>query len=618
MTTAAAPSEATHGFQKRLGLFDSTMLVAGSMIGSGIFIVSAEIARDVGSSGWLLAVWLVTGIMTVIGALSYAELAAMMPHAGGQYVYLREAYSPLWGFLYGWTLFLVIQTGTIAAVGVAFAKFLGALVPPLGTDPKSGAWVLLDLPHFQITAGQCVGVAIVLLLTGVNCLGVREGKWVQNLFTVAKTLALILLIVLGLTLARNAHVIADNMRDSWGGIYETKKVTDLSKFLTEIFTGLSKLLDFKGVAAIMIAGGAMVGSLFSSDAWNNVTFTAGEVKNTKRNLPLSLGMGTGMVILLYLLANVAYLCDLPIQGDAALAQKLKAEIDLRNAQADELAAEGRLHEAQAAVQDAAAKDREATIAELKARASESQGGDLAKVVIVALEQDVKKRKYEADAFRDQAASSAAASNALRDSTKQWAEEQYERAAPRLGISHARDDRVGTAVMELFSPRFGVQAMALAIMISTFGCANGLILMGARLYYAMAKDGLFFQSVGRLNRFGVPAVGLILQAIWASLLAFSGTYGDLLYYVIFAALLFYALTVVGLFVLRWKRPDAERPYKAIGYPVLPAIYVVLCTLIMLDLLVVEPTYTWPGLIIVLTGVPAYFLWRRLGRRAQSIE
>jgi amino acid transporter len=610
MSIVATPHEgpstgepAPAGFQKRLGLFDATMLVAGSMIGSGIFIVSAEIARDVGSSGWLLAVWLVTGVMTVIGALSYAELAAMMPHAGGQYVYLREAYSPLWGFLYGWTLFLVIQTGTIAAVGVAFAKFLGAIVPPLGTDPKAGAWVLLDLPHFQITAGQCVGVAIVLLLTGVNCLGVREGKWVQNLFTVAKTLALILLIVLGLTLARNAQVIADNMRDWWGGMYETDK-----------FTSLSKLVPLGGLAALMIAGGAMVGSLFSSDAWNNVTFTAGEVKNTKRNLPLSLALGTGMVTLLYLLANVAYLCDLPIQGDAALAQKLKAEIELGSAEADEIVAKGRLLEAQAALLSAEAEDKKATIAELRARGGPDQGDDSLEIAIAGSQQYVQKKTAEAEALKKQAADRFTEAEMKRASSKLWAEHQYERATPRLGISHARDDRVGTAVMGLVYPGFGVQAMALAIMISTFGCANGLILMGARLYYAMAKDGLFFQSVGRLNRFGVPAVGLILQAIWASLLTFSGKYGDLLNFVIFAALLFYVLTVVGLFVLRRKRPDAERPYKAIGYPVLPAIYVVLCALIMVDLLVVSPAYTWPGLIIVLTGVPAYFLWRWMGRRA----
>jgi APA family basic amino acid/polyamine antiporter len=539
MSVVATPHEgpftgepAPAGFQQRLGLFDSTMLVSGAMIGSGIFIVSAGIARDVGAPGWLLAVWLVTGVMTVIGALSYAELAAMMPHAGGQYVYLREAYSPLWGFLYGWTLFLVIQTGTIAAVGVAFAKFLGVLVPALGTDPKAGAYVLLTLPPFEITAGQCVGVVVVLLLTAINCLGVREGKWVQNLFTVAKTLALIFLIVLGLTVARNPEVIQENLRDWWGGAHNTSAVRDLSE--NAAFRGLHSVLPFAGLAAVMVAGGAMVGSLFSSDAWNNVTFTAGEIRNPRRNLPLSLAMGTGLVIVLYLLANVAYLFALPLRGDERLATELKKQVE-------------------------------------EAKTPEAR-------------EEVNRR--------------------------------YEEATLRLGIDHARDDRVGTAVMEIVSPGFGVQAMALAIMISTFGCTNGLILMGARLYYAMARDGLFFRSVGRLNRFGVPAVGLVLQAVWAILLTFSGTYGDLLDFVIFAALLFYALTVIGLFVLRYRRPKAERPYKAIGYPVLPAFYVVLCTLLMLTLLVVKPRYTWPGLIIVLTGVPAYFLWRYLGRKPQA--
>jgi basic amino acid/polyamine antiporter, APA family len=550
MTVVATPHEgpstgepAPAGFQQRLGLFDSTMLVAGAMIGSGIFIVSADIARDVGAPGWLLAVWLVTGVMTVFGALSYAELAAMMPHAGGQYVYLREAYSPLWGFLYGWTLFLVIQTGTIAAVGVAFAKFLGVLVPALGTDAKAGAWLLCELPPFQfpwqdapftfqITAGQCVGVVVVLVLTAVNCLGVREGKWVQNLFTVAKTLALIVLIVLGLTVARNPSVIQENLQDWWGGAYDTDAVRELSQ--KTVFRSLHSVLPFAGLAALMVAGGAMVGSLFSSDAWNNVTFTAGEVRNPRRNLPLSLVMGTGMVILLYLLANVAYLVALPMRGDAKLAAELKTQ-----------AAAATTPEARAALN-----------------------------------------------------------------------RRYEDATLHLGIDHARDDRVGTAVMEIVSPGFGVQAMALAIMISTFGCTNGLILMGARLYYAMAKDGLFFASVGRLNRFGVPAVGLVLQAAWAILLTFSGTYDNLLDFVIFAALLFYALTVIGLFVLRYRRPAAERPYRAIGYPFLPALYVVLCTLIMLTLLVVKPLYTWPGLIIVLTGVPVYFLWRLFGRTART--
>jgi APA family basic amino acid/polyamine antiporter len=527
MTIAAKPpdtpakSEApSSGFQQRLGLFDSTMLVAGSMIGSGIFIVSHDIAADMGSPGWLMLVWIVTGIMTVIGALSYAELAAMMPHAGGQYVYLREAYSPLWGFLYGWTLFLVIQTGTIAAVGVAFAKFLGVLVPQLGTDPKVGAGVLFQIGSFTITAGQGVAVAIIVLLTAVNCLGVQEGKWVQNIFTVAKTLALILLIVLGLTVARNAEAIAANTSDWWGGATQTNQYQTVQE-------KVSFLLPEGGLLVIlMVAGGAMVGSLFSSDAWHNVTFTAGEVRNPRRNLPLSLAMGAGMVTVLYLLANVAYLSALPLRGNEERAQQL---------------------------------ERVAKIAEKEGLQDEAQAK-------------------------------------LREAT-------FER-----GIDNAKDHRVGTALMELVWPRYGAPFMAVAIMLSTFGCANGLILMGARLYYAMARDGLFFQSVGRLNSHGVPAAGLILQCIWAVLLVFSGSYGQLLDYVIFAALLFYALTVVGLFVLRRKQPLAERPYRAVGYPILPALYVFLCAVVMIDLLVVKPVYTWPGLLIVLTGVPVYFLWK----------
>jgi APA family basic amino acid/polyamine antiporter len=539
MTTVATPHEgpttgepAPH-FLQRLGLFDSTMLVAGTMIGSGIFIVSAEIARDVGSTGWLLAVWGLTGVMTIIGALSYAELAAMMPHAGGQYVYLREAFSPLWGFLYGWTVFLVIQTGSIAAVAVAFAKFLGVLVPDLGTDHtiysvKGLDWSLslpwMDQPFFQrkvfeISSGQIVAVGIVAVLTLLNCRGIQEGKWVQNLFTVAKTLALILLIVLGLTVALHPQAIEINTQDMWRGITQTEK-----------YSGVLEKVPLAMLAILMVVGGAMVGSLFSADAWNNVTFTAGEVKNPRRNLPLSLVLGTGMVIALYLLANVAYLAALPLQGDPKLAAQLKAEAD------------------------AAKNDPE--------------------------------RK--------------AAVNA-----------KYEQATFALGIDHARDDRVGTAVLQLASPRLGVPFMAVAIMISTFGCVNGMTLMGARLYYAMAQDRLFFQSVGRLNRRGVPAAGLILQGVWSVLLIFSGTYNELLAYVMFAALLFYVLTVAGLFVLRRTRPDAERPYRAFGYPVIPAIYMLLCAVIMVDLLIVKPQYTWPGLILVVAGIPVYFLWRALG-------
>jgi APA family basic amino acid/polyamine antiporter len=515
-------------FQKRLNLFDATMLVAGTMIGSGIFIVSADIARDVGCTGWLLAVWALTGVMTVIGALSYAELAAMMPQAGGQYIFLREAYSPLWGFLYGWTCFLVIQTGSIAAVGVAFAKYLGQLVPELGTAPGKFplgndlfVWDLhisLTLPwmsepffqrdQFSISSGQLVAVAIVLFLSLWNCLGVREGKFVQNIFTVAKTLALLVLIVVGLTLARSTVAMEANTKDWWGGATQTGSFQETLKRLPTV---LSESPAGLSLVILMVVGGAMVGSLFSADAWNNVTFTAGEVQNPRRNLARSMALGTGMVILLYLLANVAYLTALPLRGQA-----------------------------------------EAT-----------------------------------DPFS-------------------------------RGIDHAADDRVATAVMELGSPplgvsaKYGVSFMALAIMISTFGCVNGMTLMGARLYYAMSQDNLFFASVGRLNQRGVPAAGLILQGTWSILLIFSGTYSELLDYVMFAALLFYVLTVVGLFVLRRKQPDAERPYRAFGYPVIPGIYVLLCALIMLDLLVVKPKFTWPGLIIVLTGIPVYFLWRLVQR------
>jgi APA family basic amino acid/polyamine antiporter len=492
-------------FQQGLGLFDATMLVAGSMIGSGIFIVSAQISRDVGTSGWLLAVWALTGVMTVIGALSYAELAAMMPQAGGQYIYLREAYSPLWAFLYGWTAFLVIQTGFIAAVSVAFAKFLGVLVPELGTDHIVAIYALPVLGKtLQISAGQFVAVGVIVFLAGLNCLGVREGKWVQNLFTVTKTLALCALIVVGLTIAANPEAIIRNTADLWRGITHTEKLRDTLGLLP---VTLRVTAGGNVLAVLMLLGGAMVGSLFSADAWNNVTFTAGETRNPRRNLPLSLAMGTGLVITLYLLANIAYLAALPLEGT------------------------------------------------------------------------------------------------------EHASTPFAR-----GIQFARDDRVGTAVIELVSPTWGARLMAIGIMVSTFGCVNGLTLMGARLYYAMAKDGLFFERVGRLSGRGVPAAGLVLQGLWAILLTFSGTYNQLLDYIIFATLMFYVLTVSGLFVLRRTRPNAERPYRAFGYPVLPGLYVVLAALIMLDLLVVKPLYTWPGMIIVLTGIPVYFLWRLRARLA----
>jgi APA family basic amino acid/polyamine antiporter len=544
MATKVAPTTAEGyspgaAFQQKLGLFDATMLVAGSMIGSGIFIVSAGICRDVGSAGWLLLIWALTGVITIMGALSYAELAAMMPHAGGQYVYLREAYGPLWGFLYGWTCFLVIQTGFIAAVSVAFAKFLGVLVPPLGTDnillsfplgieralpvpwlERSDWPVFFKRESFTISAGQIVAVAITIILTAINCLGVHAGKTVQNIFTVAKICGLAMLILLGLTIALNWRTLQNNFSDLWSGIWSTEQ-----------FNAVNKLVPLAGLAAAMAVGGAMVGALFSADAWNNVTFTAGETRDPKRNLPRSLAMGTALVIGLYLLANVAYLAALPIHADRAALKELENQ-----------------------------------------RKAAQESKDFAEV-----------RRLDGE------------------------------LAFARGIDQARDDRVGTAVLERVSPNLGVPFMAIAIMISTFGCVNGLVLMGSRLYYAMARDGLFFASVGRLSARGVPAAGLILQGLWSIVLIFSGTYNDLLDYIIFAALLFYVLTVSGLFVLRWTSPDAERPYKALGYPVVPALYVALCTFIMLNLLIVKPVYSWPSFVIVLAGIPVFFLWRRRSRQ-----
>jgi APA family basic amino acid/polyamine antiporter len=548
MTDRAAPVTAA-GLEQRLGLFDSTMLVAGSMIGSGIFIVSAEIARDVGGSGWLLLVWALAGFMTIIGALSYGELAAMMPRAGGQYVYLREAYSPLWGFLYGWTSFLVIQAGTIAAVAVAFGKFLGVLVPRLGTrdsdipsftDDRAVVWgthlnLKLDLPlpwlheplrvfersEFTITGGQLVGVAMILLLTWWNTRGLTQGKWLQNVFTVAKIGGLFAVVVVGLAITANAEIWKTNFAEPWSPIYGTPQ-----------FASILKKVPSGGLAvALMVMGGAMVGSLFSADAWNNVTFTAGEVRNPHRNLPLSLFCGTGLVISLYLLANVAYLSSLPIHGVPEMKPLPEATGDPAQDQANKVANAGR------------------------------------KMLPNVVPKPILK-----------------------------------------GIAQADHDRVGTALMEVASPEWGAALMAIAIMISTFGCQNGLVLQGARLTFAMARDGLFFRGVGRVNTHHVPATALWVQAVWASVLVFSGTYNELLEYVIFAALFFYALTVAGLFVLRIRRPDAPRPYRAFGYPLLPGLYVGLCTAVMLDLLVVKPVMTWPGLLLVLTGIPVYFLWK----------
>jgi APA family basic amino acid/polyamine antiporter len=472
-------------------------IVVGSMIGSGIFIVPADIARQVGSPGLLLVVWAVTGVVTVMGALTQGELAAMYPRAGGQYVYLREGLSPLWGFLYGWTLFLVIQTGTIAAVVVAFGKFLAVLWPGLSPDvwlslghipaPGDALFTLLGRPpaHPQaieigVSWQRLLGIGVVLLLTWVNVQGVRTGARIQTVFTAAKTLALAGLIVLGLTIGRNAAALATNFGGGrfWGG-------------------GLPLL----SLAVAPVIGAAMVGSLFSSDAWNNVAFAATEVKHARRNLPLALGLGTGLVCLMYLLANVAYVSVLPLGA----------------------------------------------------------------------------------------------------------------------IQGAAQDRVGTAAAQVIFGDAGLIIMAIAIMISTFGCANGLVLAGARVYYAMSHDGVFFRSAGGVDpRHRTPKTALWVQALWTCLLALSGTYSNLLDYVIFAAVLFYFLTVLALFRLRRLKPAAERPYRVVGYPWMPALYMAAMGLLMVDLLVKKPLYTWPGLIIVLIGVPVYFVWRRFGVVSAIVE
>jgi APA family basic amino acid/polyamine antiporter len=515
--TAAGSDQKTRGPQddglvKGLGLTSATMLVMGSMIGSGIFIVSAEIAREVDSPALLIGAWAVAGFMTIVAALSYGELAAMMPRAGGQYVYLREALGPLWGFLYGWTLFLVIQTGTIAAVGVAFGKFLGVFFPAI----SSSNWILhlwkvppihvgpmvLGNMDVGINTQNLVAILLVVFLSVVNVFGLKTGALIQNVFTAAKVSALLGLALFGIALGRNAQALATNFsghfwRNAGLGAQHAVQV------------GVGGPIVMVGTLTILAV--AQVGSLFSADAWNNVTFTAAEVKNPSRNLPLSLALGTGVVIALYIACNFIYLNALPLDGAPGAATIL-----------------GR------------------------------------------------------------------------------------------GIKYAAEDRVGTAVMTQMFGAAGGLLMAAAILISSFGCNNGLILSGARVYYAMAKDGLFFRSVAKLHpTYKTPAVSLMVQMVWACLLCVSGSYGQLLDYIIFAVLVFYILTIVGLFVLRRTRPDAPRPYKAVGYPVLPAIYIVMALFIDVVLLLYKPQFTWPGLIVVLLGIPVYYAWSRsAGARRDS--
>ena len=514
-TTHAIPqsnAKKQTGFVRAIGLFDGTMIVVGSMIGSGIFIVAADISRQTGSAGGLLLTWILTGLLTISAALSYGELAALFPHAGGQYVYLREAYSPLWGFLYGWTLFLVIQTGTIAAVAVGFARYVGVLVPSISPN----VWIVHPIAlgskyAISLSVQQLVGVLMIVFLTFINTLGVRLGKLIQNIFTSAKTLSLLGLIFLGIFVGRNAGAITENFNHLWT-IRNAQPIEPGANFLRSFVPTITAA---GGAFGLLVAYGvAQVGSLFSADAWNNIGFTAAEVKNPKRDVALSMAFGTIIVITLYCLANLAYLCTLPL----------------------------------------------------------------------------------------------------------------------VQIQTAPDDRVASAALNAIFGPTGAMIMAVAIIISTFGCNNGLILAGARVSYAMAKDGLFFRSTGTLNSRGVPGTALVYQGIWIAVLillrtrhvdaagavTYGNLYSDLLDYVVFSVLIFYVLTIAGIFVLRAKRPTAERPYRAFGYPFVPSLYIVAALAIMFVLLLYRTQTAWPGLVIVLLGVPVYLVWSRRSKPVANRE
>ncbi len=466
-----------------LGLLDGTMIVAGSMIGSGIFIVSADIIRNVGSSGWLIAVWLITGFMTLTAAVSYGELSAMFPKAGGQYVYLKESYNKLIAFLYGWSFFAVIQTGTIAAVGVAFSKFTAYLIPAVSEDnilfsSMIGSW------HFTISAAQCVSIALIILLTFINTQGIKSGKIIQNTFTITKLASLFGLIIFGFIMLK-PDVWHANWANAW----------DIHKLNPDNSIG-----SYTMAAALGAIAAAMVGSIFSSDAWNNVTFIAGEMKNPQRNIGLSLFLGTLIVTLIYVSINLVYTGVLP------------------------------LHD----------------------------------------------------------------------------------------IATANKDRVAVAASQVIFGHAGTVIIALMIMVSTFGCNNGLIMAGARVYYTMAKDGLFFKRTGTLNKFAVPGFGLWIQCIVAGILCLSGKYGDLLDMISFVVVIFYVLTIFGIYILRVKRPGADRPYKAFGYPVLPAIYMLMGLAFCVLLIIYKPQFTWPGLIIVLIGIPIYYLTQRYSKDEEQAD
>lgn len=471
-------------FQRSLGLFDATSIVAGSMIGSGIFIVTSPMMRDVGSAAWMIVLWLLTGLITVFAALSYGELAGMMPNAGGQYVYIQRAYGRMMSFLYGWTVFTVIQTGVIAAVAVAFAKYTSVFFPELNN-------VLLDLGSTKISFAQLLAIISIIVLTFLNSRGVQNGRFIQLIFTSAKLFALFALIVLGLAIGLQSDTIAQNFTDMWAA-----SKTTISE------NGVVNVVPLTGFALVGALGATIINSLFSSDAWNNVTFIAGEIKDPKKNIPRSLFLGTLIVTIIYILANIAYLALLPKVGDPA------------------------------------------------------------------------------------------ASDALGQ-----------------GIMFASNDRVGAGAASIIFGGIGASVMAILIMVSTFGCNNGLILAGSRLFYAMSKDGLFFRKAQTLNRKNVPGIALWIQCIWASVLCLSGKYGDLLVYSTFASLLFYILTISGLFVLRKKEPNTERPYKAFGYPVIPILYILVTSAICIDLLIYDTQNAGLGLMIVLLGIPVYFFVKK---------
>lgn len=478
------PKKEEH-FQRALGFWDATMLVAGSMIGSGIFIVIADMSRTVGGTGWLLLLWILSGVITVMAALSYGELSGMMPKAGGQFVYIERAWGKLTSFLYGWTVFTVIQTGVIAAVAVAFAKYTGVFIPSI-----SASRYVAEIGSLKISTAQLLAIACILFLTWINSRGIKNGKWIQTIFTTAKLLALLLLITAGIYISTRYDWFNINFTDVWNAETWTRS------------NDIWSVSTLSGMGLVLALGTAIIGSLFSSDAWNNVTFIAGEIRNPQRNIPLSLVTGTAIVTLLYLLTNIAYLGLLPIHGDPGATDVIGQ-----------------------------------------------------------------------------------------------------------GIQFADNDRVGTAAASRIFGDNAAYLMALLIMVSTFGCNNGIILSGARVYYAMAKDGLFFKKAATLNRYEVPEYALWIQAIWASLLCLSGTYGDLLDYTTFASLLFYIVTIGGIFVLRKREPKTHRPYRVIAYPLLPVLYILFAAVVCLILLYTKPQNTWSGLFIVALGWPVYHLFIR---------